>query len=115
MSDMQDYRQFTGFPVISYAEEHLLTQPTPLHEQPRQARIDHQLAVIGHQHEHIAKVVRVLWGHPECLDYIRQLVFDGGDGVDRSRVGFKKEVLSALMDLSNLHEIAPTGPPAADR
>ena len=111
---MQDKSQFTGFPVISYTEEHPPTRPTPLIEKPRQTRIDHQLAVIGDQHEHIAKIVRVLWGHKECLDYIRQLVFDGGDGVDRSRVGFKKEVLSALMDLSNQHEIVPTEPPGTD-
>jgi hypothetical protein len=104
----------SGFPVISYTEEHQQTRPTPLHEQPKRARIDHQLATIGTSHPHIVKIIRVLWGHKECLDYIKQLVFDGGDGVGRSRVGFKQEVLSALMDLSNLHEIAPTEP-AADR
>ena len=107
--------EFSGFPIISYTDEHLQTRPTPLHEQPKRTRIDHQLGVIGEQHEHIVKIILVLWGHQECLDYIRQLVFDGGDGVGRSRVGFKQVVLSALMDLSNLHEIAPTERPAADR
>ena len=112
---MQDNSQFRAFPVISYTEEHPQTRPTPLHEQPKQARLDHQLEVIRAQHEHIVKIIRVLWGHKECLDYIKQLVFDGGDGVGRNRVGFKQEVLSALMDLSNLHEILQTEPPATDR
>jgi len=107
--------EFSDFPIIGYTEEHLQTRPTPLHEQPKRTRIDHQLGVIGEQHEHIVKIILVLWGHQECLDYIRQLVFDGGDGVGRSRVGFKQVVLSALMDLSSLHEIAPTERPAADR
>ncbi|MEI7535693.1 MAG: hypothetical protein WCJ76_00710 [Comamonadaceae bacterium] len=107
--------EFSDFPVISYTEEHQLTRPTPLHEQPKRARIEHQLGVIGEQHEHIVKIIHVLWGHKECLDYIKQLVFDGGDGLGRSRVGFKQEVLSALIDLSNLHELAPAEPTAADR
>ena len=107
--------EFSGFPIISYTEEHLQTRPTPLHEQPKQARLDYQLEVIRAQHEHIVKIILVLWGHQECLDYIRQLVFDGGDGVGRNRVGFKQEVLSALIDLSNLHEMAPTEPPVAGR
>jgi len=107
--------EFSGFPIISYTEEHLQTRPTPLHEQPKRKRIDHQLGVIREQHEHIVKIILVLWGHQECLEYIRQLVFDGGDGVGRSRIGFKREVLSALIDLSNLHEIATPEPPAADR
>jgi hypothetical protein len=112
---MQDHSEFSGFPAISYTEAHPLTRPTPLHEQPKQARIDRQLGVIAEQHEHIVKIIHVLWGHKECLDYIKQLVFDGGDGVGRSRIGFKREVLSALIDLSNLHEMAPIEPPAADR
>jgi hypothetical protein len=112
---MQDPSEFSSFPVINFAEEHPSTRPTPLHERPQQARIDHQLAVIMEQHEHIVKIIQVLWGHKECLDYIKQLVFDGGDGVGRSRIGFKQEVLSALMDLSNLHVIAQTKPPATDR
>lgn len=112
---MQDNSEFSSFPIISYPEEHQLTRPTPLHEQPKQARIDHQLAMIGAQHEHIVRIIRVLWGHKECLDYIKQLVFDGGDGVGRNRIGFRQEVLTALMDLSNLHEMAPAEPPATDR
>ena len=112
---MQDNSEFSSFPIIRYTEEHEPTRPSPLHEQPKQARIDHQLAMIGEQHEHIVKIIRILWGHKECLDYIKQLVFDGGDGVGRSRVGFKQEILAALIDLSNLHGAAPTEPPATDR
>ena len=62
--------EFSGFPIISYTEEHLETRPTPLHEQPKRTRIDHQLGVIGQQHEHIVRIILVLWGHQECLDYI---------------------------------------------
>ncbi len=114
MPAMSTSSDFSGFPVISYTEEHQLTQPTPLHEQPKLARIGHQLAVITEQHPHIVRIIRILWGHKECLKYIKQLVFDGGDGVGRSRIGFKQEVLSALIDLSNLHEIVIAEPPTAD-
>jgi len=76
-----------------------------LHELPRQARIDHQMAVIRAHHERIAKAIEMFWGHRDCVEYLQQLILNGGDGVGRARVGFKHEVLAALISLTELHEV----------
>ncbi len=94
------------FPEISYAQEHLQTQPVPLKERPRQVRIEHEMAILRAHHERIARKIEVFWGHPECMGYIKQLILDGADDTGRTRFGFKSEVLSALINLSNLHQIA---------
>ncbi len=93
------------FPEINYSEEAPRTHPVPLHEQPRQIRIEHEMAIVRAQHERIARAIEVFWGDQKCNDYIQQLVFDGGDSVGRTRIGFKRDVLSALINLLSLHEI----------
>lgn len=76
-----------------------------LHELPRQARIDHEMAIIRSHHERIAKAIEVFWGHRDCVEYIQQLILSGGDGVGKARIGFKREVLSALINLTTLHDL----------
>ena len=78
---------------------------TPLHELPKQARIDHEIAVIAKHHERIAKSIRMFWGHKDCVEFLEKLVLKGVDGSGNTRVGFKLEVVGALMNLTSLHEI----------
>jgi len=93
------------FPELNYNEDPEPTRPVPLHEQPRQVRIDHEMAIVRAEHERIAKAIEVFWGDQKCVEYMQQLVFDGGDNVGRTRTGFKREVVAALMTLLSLHQI----------
>lgn len=62
------------------------------------------LAEIAQFHPKIAQAIDKSWGQAACVDYLQQLVFDGYDHTDnRSRVGFKTEVISAIMTLMTLH------------
>ena len=97
----------TGFPPIDWDEEDLSTRPLPLHELPRQVGIDNALAVIEAHHERIAKAIRLFWGSADCVEYIQKLVMSGGDGFGKARIGFKPEVVSALMSLITLHRVEP--------
>ncbi len=81
------------------------TSAMGLEELPTQARIDHEMAIIAGHHPRIAKAINVFWGHKGCTEYIEELILNGGDGAGNSRVGFKREVLSALINLSSLHTL----------
>lgn len=106
MHDPQDSRfHETGFPSLSWEEEDLPTRPMPLHELPMQARIDHEMAIIGLHHARIALAIEKFWGHRDCVEYLQTLVLSGGDNDGRARVGFKSEVVSALMNLMSLHTL----------
>ncbi len=94
-----------GFPTLKWEEEELDTRPMPLHELPRQVGIDNAMALIGKHHERIAKAITIFWGTRDCVEYIEKLVLNGGDGLGRSRIGFKPEVVSALMSLISLHQM----------
>jgi hypothetical protein len=94
-----------GFPDLNYDEEPVTTRPMGLHEIPVQARIDMQMAIVRRHHERIAKSIDVFWGHRDCVEYLQKLVLSGGDGVGNAKVGFKSEVLAALMSLAELHQI----------
>lgn len=96
--------EFVGFPEIIPEQELELTRPMPLHERPRKVRIEHEMAIIRAHHERIAKIINVFWGHKECVEYLQQLILNGDDGDGKARVGFKREVLSALINLVALHE-----------
>lgn len=92
-----------GFPSIEWEDEQLATRPMPLHERPMQARIDREMAILAAQHIRIAMAIENMWGHKECLEYIQSLVLSGyKEG--QKRMGFKPEVLAALMNLAALHE-----------
>ena len=88
-----------------WEEEDLATRPMPLHELPLQVGIDNALDLIGRRHERIANAIKVFWGTRDCIEYIEKLVMSGGDGFGNTRVGFKPEVVSALMSLISLHQI----------
>ena len=94
-----------GFPTLKWEEEELYTRPMPLHELPRQVGIENAMAIVAKHHERIAKAITVFWGTRDCVEYIEKLVLSGGDGFGRARIGFKPEVVSALMSLISLHQI----------
>ncbi len=94
-----------GFPDLIHNAEYEPTRPMPLQELPRQARIDREMAIIRSHHERIAKAIEVFWGHRDCVEYLQQLILNGGDGVGNTRIGFKHEVLAALINLTALHEV----------
>lgn len=81
------------------------TRPMSMQELPKQARIDYEMAIINAHHERIAKAINLFWGHQDCVEYLRQLILSGGDGVGQARIGFKHVVVTALMNLIDLHEI----------
>ena len=76
----------------------------PLHELPHQAGVDRALAVVEGRHQRIANAIRTFWGTPDCVDYMEKLIMSGGDGFGNARVGFKPEVVTALMSLISLHQ-----------
>lgn len=77
----------------------------PLHELPRQVGIDNAKAVIARHHARIARAIEMFWGTPDCVEYIQKLVMNGGDGFGNARVGFKPEVVAALLSLSTMHRV----------
>jgi hypothetical protein len=83
------------------------TRPTPLFELPKQTQIDHEMAIIRAHHARIANAIDVFWGHPDCDEYLQQLIISGGDGFGNARIGFKHEIVAALINLSTLHEAKP--------
>ena len=86
-----------GFPNLLHDEEEQATRPMRLEEYPR-------LAIVRQHHERVAKAIEVFWGHKDCVEYLQQLILSGGDGVGKARIGFKREVLSALINLTTLHD-----------
>lgn len=98
-------KQPEGFPVLKWEQEELATRPMPLHELPRQAGIDAAMAIVASRHERIAKALQQLWGTKDCVEYMDKLILSGGDGFGNARVGFKPEVVTALMSLISLHQI----------
>jgi hypothetical protein len=108
MKDVMQDTKPTGFPGIhgEEEEEFMATRPMPIHEIPVQARIDSEMAIIAQHHERIAKAIKLFWGHRDCGEYLHKLILSGGDNAGKTRVGFKPEVLTALINLTNLHDIA---------
>ena len=94
-----------GFPTLDWEEKELATRPMALHEMPRQYRVDREMAVVNEFHPRIAKAILTFWGHNDCVEYIQTLVLKGYDSSGNSRVGFKPEVMSALINLASLHPI----------
>jgi hypothetical protein len=97
-------KNFVGFPCISAETEDQVTRPMALHELPRQARIDREMLVISTHHERISKAIGVFWGHKDCAEYLQKLILNGGDGFGNARIGFRREVMAALINLLSLHE-----------
>lgn len=102
--------EFLGFPDLIQDFDDLVTRPMPLHELPLDARIDHELSIISLHHDRIAKMIQMSWGHQDCMDYMQTLMLSGGDGVDRIRSGFSPDVVTAIMNLTAMHDVAPKKP-----
>ncbi len=95
--------QETGFPSLQWEDDDLPTRPMPLHERPFQARVDAEMAVIAEHHMRIALAIEKFWGHRDCIEYMQSLVLNGyNEG--HKRMGFKSEVVSALINLVALHK-----------
>jgi hypothetical protein len=97
-----------GFPELSHNHEFQATRPMALQELPRQMRIDQSMDVIRSHHERIAKSIAMFWGHKDCVEYIEQLMMNGGDGDGKARVGFKHDVIAAFLNLIELHDVKQT-------
>ena len=95
--------QDTDFPSIQWQEEDESTRPVPLHEVPPSSRRDRQIELIASYHLRIAGAIETMWGHPECSEYIQQLVISGYKEGEK-RMGFRNEVLQALLVLGDLHD-----------
>jgi hypothetical protein len=94
----------TGFPNLEW-DEVQDTRPMGQHERPLQARVDMQMAVVGSRHTRVALAIEKFWGHPDCVTYIEELIL-GGYKEGEKRMGFKPEVVTALMTLIELHKQA---------
>jgi len=74
------------------------TPATPIAEEKKPGREDH-LAILKDSYPRIASAIELMWGHPECEDYVNKLILN-----DRgSRQGFPKDAMSALLGLFRLH------------
>jgi len=102
---------FTNFPELDYSPEHEppRSAPAPAAPSHQNRAVEAEIALIRTHHAHIAKGIELFWGHEDCVDYLQQLILNGGDGVSRTRLGFKHEVVEALFNLIALQE-APPGP-----
>jgi len=101
------HKKYVEFPTLSVQEQDQITRPMALNELPRQAQIDHQMAIIHTHHQRIAKAIDVFWGHEDCVEYLQKLIMNGGDGFGNARIGFRSEVMSALLSLISLHQEVP--------
>jgi hypothetical protein len=97
-------KKIVDLPNLAQSEEEV-TLPMPLSELPLQVRIEHEMEIVRAHHERVAKAIHVFWGHRDCVEYLQQLILSGGDGIGGNRIGFKREVLSALINLANWHEV----------
>ena len=102
-----------GFPPLQWDEEALSTRPMPLHELPAQVGIDIAMAVVDKYHARIGDAIRIFWGSRDCVEYMQKLVLSGGDGFGQSRVGFKPEVVTALMSLITMHKTNASAAPSS--
>lgn len=100
-----DKSEAVGFPTLKWEEDDMATRPMALHEFPRQVGIDNAIAIVARHNERVAKAITVFWGSADCVDYIEKLVMSGGDGFGNARIGFKPEVVSALLSLISLHQM----------
>lgn len=97
--------QETGFPSLQWEDDDLPTRPMPLHERPLQARIDSEMAIVNQYHPRIVAAIEKFWGHRDCVEYLQKLILSGGHQDGQNRVGFKSEVLTALMNLAAMHQV----------
>lgn len=63
------------------------------------------MAIVAEHYARVALAVENFWGHRDCVPYIQSLVIAGYKEGEK-RMGFKPEVLTALMNLAELHKEA---------
>ena len=104
MANPQDKKfQQTGFPTLAWEEEDLVTRPMPLHELPLQARIDMEMGIVAEHNIRVAVAIESFWGRADCVEYLQTLIL-GGYHEGQKRMGFKPQVLAALINLAQLHQ-----------
>lgn len=105
MQDPKDSRYTdTGFPSLQWEEDELATRPIPQHERPLQVRIDLEMAIVAEHHVRIALAIENFWGHRDCVEYMKNLILSGYKEGEK-RMGFKPEVVQALLNLTQLHKV----------
>jgi hypothetical protein len=103
-----------GFPTLF--DDHALeaakqrADPLPPHVVEAQAPKDEPYpeSWLERHHPHIVQKLVLLWGYPECLNFLKSLVIDWrGD-----RQGFRREVMAELVFLHALlpHMISNSSP-----
>ncbi|MBK7051714.1 MAG: hypothetical protein KBF98_16450 [Rhodoferax sp.] len=80
------------------------TRPMELHEFPKDLRMQQAMNVIGRDYKRIQTVIDSLWGHRECGEYLQKLIMSSDDPAGHNRMGFKREVVTAMFVLSDLHD-----------
>ena len=79
--------------------------PAPVAAPTPQQRLQTSLQVIARDYPRIHNNIESMWGHRDCSPYIQSLILGGGDGMGKSRVGFKVNTVAALMLLDELHDL----------
>ena len=64
------------------------------------------MELLARDHKRIHDAIELMWGKRECSVYIQKLMMSGGDGMSRSREGFRLEAVAALLVLSDLNDAA---------
>ena len=64
------------------------------------------MRVIATRHMRIARAIEQFWGYRECVEYMQGLVLNG-DNENGHRMGFKPEVMEALLELIVIHQMPP--------
>ena len=59
------------------------------------------LQLLEAEYPHIAKAIKLLWGHHQVHTYIVRLL---DDSRDNQRQGFPPQVMTALLNIQELHE-----------
>jgi hypothetical protein len=70
---------------------------------PRQRDIAFNISEIAKHHLRIASAIEAFWGHAECGEYLHSLILSGSDNSGNTRVGFKADVMAALLNLTVLN------------
>jgi hypothetical protein len=81
------------------------TRTMALSELPLSHQMDVAIKTIDEHYPHIAKAILNFWGYKECDEYLGKLIYDGSDVKSHTRVGFRPEVMTALLSLQSLHVV----------
>jgi len=109
---ISEQADFLSFPTLIFedeAEKVAEVAPTTPPRPPisEQEKIDRLILLIGKEHAHIGKGLTLMWGYPECEEYLQKLIHGGYDTTRelKVRAGFNPAVFAALMDLAEIHKV----------